>query len=97
LAADERIDLSNVPLIKTVTPLNHTKDARFNLIATQITLENIDRVNLPPGFPPEPPKPVFREGGSEEEYKEYMKTRYKYEEWENSLLVWHHKHALNQV
>jgi len=101
LAAEERIDLSNLPRksnLASSAPLDHhTQDHRFALIAAQITLETIDRGNLPPGFPPEPPKPFFREGGSEEEYKDYMRQRLKYEEWENNLLLWHRKNTLEHL
>jgi len=64
-----------------------------------INLEDLDKTRLPPGFPPEPPKPVYTgsipPSGKQEEvsYKEYMRARLAYEQWENSLLLWHRKNA----
>jgi len=37
--------------------------------------------------PPCPPKPTFSPGGSEEEYKKYMISKYDYEAWENNILL----------
>jgi len=37
--------------------------------------------------PPAPPKPTFRPGGTEEEYKQYMVAKYDYETWENSIIL----------
>jgi len=93
-ATEENIDISN--LNRKSTTADPTVDTRFAWISTQITLENIDRVHLPPGFQPEPPKPVFREGGQREEYIAYMRERLLYEEWENSLLLWYRKSALGK-
>jgi len=64
-----------------------------------INLEDLDKTRLPPGFPAEPPKPVYTgsippAGKQEEEsYKEYMRSRLAYEQWENSLLLWHRRNA----
>jgi hypothetical protein len=30
---------------------------------------------------------VFTPGGSEEQYKEYMRAKYEYEAWENSIIL----------
>eukprot|EP01110_Echinostelium_bisporum_P006859 TRINITY_DN26857_c0_g1_i1.p1 TRINITY_DN26857_c0_g1~~TRINITY_DN26857_c0_g1_i1.p1 ORF type:complete len:106 (-),score=25.15 TRINITY_DN26857_c0_g1_i1:88-405(-) len=37
--------------------------------------------------PPAPPKPTFRPGGSEDEYKNYMLQKYEYEAWENATIL----------
>jgi len=64
-----------------------------------INLEDLDKTRLPPGFPQEPPKPVYTgsippSGRQEEDaYKDYMRSRLAYEQWENSLLLWHRKNA----
>jgi len=37
--------------------------------------------------PPAPPKPAFRPGGSEDEYKKYMVEKYEFEAWENQVIL----------
>jgi len=37
--------------------------------------------------PPCPPKPSFSPGGTEEEYKRYMISKYDYEAWENNIIL----------
>eukprot|EP00178_Gracilaria_changii_P017955 TRINITY_DN51245_c0_g1_i1.p1 TRINITY_DN51245_c0_g1~~TRINITY_DN51245_c0_g1_i1.p1 ORF type:complete len:106 (+),score=23.68 TRINITY_DN51245_c0_g1_i1:38-355(+) len=36
---------------------------------------------------PAPPKPVPKQGLSEDEYKQYMREKYDYEAWENSVIL----------
>lgn len=52
--------------------------------------------NVPPGFEPAPPSPVFRQGGSREEYKAFMLAKYNYEAWQNKLLL-HKKKVRAQI
>lgn len=46
-----------------------------------------DYSKLPPEFPPAPDKPTF-DGGSEDEYKAFMRKKMKREQWENSALLY---------
>eukprot|EP01112_Ceratiomyxa_fruticulosa_P018340 TRINITY_DN5841_c1_g1_i1.p1 TRINITY_DN5841_c1_g1~~TRINITY_DN5841_c1_g1_i1.p1 ORF type:complete len:107 (-),score=30.09 TRINITY_DN5841_c1_g1_i1:104-424(-) len=46
--------------------------------------EEARRVGPPP---PYPTKPVFVAGGSEDVYKAYMRQKYEYELWENSIIL----------
>jgi len=43
--------------------------------------------NLPPNFEKPPPKAVYKEGSTREEYKAYMVAKYEYETWENKLVL----------
>jgi len=98
LAADESIDISNVPPRKSLSPqVKSILQAKVAQIASEITLNTIDRINLPPGFPPEPPKAVETEGGSEEEFEAYIREMLIYEDWEKKLLLWHRKDALKKL
>jgi len=54
--------------------------------------EDIDKSVLPPGFEKEPPPPVFVKGGTEDQYKDFMVARLKYETWENQLLLYYRRH-----
>eukprot|EP01120_Amphizonella_sp_Union-15-10_P001687 TRINITY_DN11839_c0_g1_i1.p1 TRINITY_DN11839_c0_g1~~TRINITY_DN11839_c0_g1_i1.p1 ORF type:complete len:618 (-),score=133.26 TRINITY_DN11839_c0_g1_i1:9-1862(-) len=38
-------------------------------------------------FPSEPPKPFWKLGGTEYEYKQFMIAKYKHEQWENSAIL----------
>jgi len=38
-------------------------------------------------FPPPPPKPAWKQGGTQAEYKQFMINRYKYEQWENAKIL----------
>jgi len=56
-----------------------------------LQLGNVDAFNeqnLPPNFERGPLKPHFEKGGTEEQYKAYMITKYEYETWENKLILW---------
>lgn len=59
---------------------------------TLIPADSIDENNLPPGYPPFPPKvEAFKKGGSEEQYKVWMVDRYNREAAENALIVYKRK------
>jgi len=45
--------------------------------------KNIAKSQLPEPFP----KPQFKPGGNEEEYKEFMRKRLEYETWENQVIL----------
>jgi len=83
----------------TIAKLAITEPVKKQAPVKLINLEDLDKTRLPPGFPPEPPKPVYTgsipPSGREEEgsYKDYMRSRLAYEQWENSLLLWHRKNA----
>eukprot|EP01125_Pyxidicula_operculata_P000318 TRINITY_DN10373_c0_g1_i1.p2 TRINITY_DN10373_c0_g1~~TRINITY_DN10373_c0_g1_i1.p2 ORF type:complete len:114 (+),score=45.19 TRINITY_DN10373_c0_g1_i1:41-382(+) len=53
-----------------------------------LNMNKVDVNNLPDGFPPAPKKTDKFEGGGEDEYKEWMRQRMKYEKWENSLTLY---------
>lgn len=65
--------------LPTVTPL------------TTIPADEIHEGNLPDDYPAPPPVPVYKEGGTSEEYKEFMILRYEREQWENQLIVYKRK------
>ena len=58
---------------------------------TLVMPDDMDTSVLPPGFEAEPPKPLFIKGGTEDQYKEYMVSRLKYETWENQLLLYYRR------
>ena len=43
---------------------------------------------IPDNFPTRPPEPVFDGNGGEDEYKEYMRKKVVYDQWENSLTLY---------
>eukprot|EP01124_Arcella_intermedia_P000182 TRINITY_DN10092_c0_g1_i1.p1 TRINITY_DN10092_c0_g1~~TRINITY_DN10092_c0_g1_i1.p1 ORF type:complete len:113 (-),score=29.07 TRINITY_DN10092_c0_g1_i1:109-447(-) len=52
---------------------------------------NMNKVNtqtIPEGFPPAPEKLTQFPGGDETAYKDWMRRRMKYEQWENSLTLY---------
>jgi hypothetical protein len=59
---------------------------------TTIPADSIDENNLPPGYPPVPPKVgAFEKGGGEDAYKKWMVDRYNREAAENALIVYKRK------
>jgi len=49
--------------------------------------DSFNENNIPPGFDPAPPKPVYVKGSTQEQYKAYMVAKYEYETWENKLIL----------
>jgi len=49
--------------------------------------DSFTETNLPPNFEKPPPKAVYKEGSTREEYKAYMVAKYEYETWENKLVL----------
>eukprot|EP01125_Pyxidicula_operculata_P004640 TRINITY_DN1744_c0_g1_i5.p3 TRINITY_DN1744_c0_g1~~TRINITY_DN1744_c0_g1_i5.p3 ORF type:complete len:116 (+),score=40.40 TRINITY_DN1744_c0_g1_i5:1124-1471(+) len=88
----QKLTSGNAPMKAVVIP---SQPAGQKLIMP----EDIDFDNPPPDFPPAPPKPAKfnRATGTEDEYKQFMRERLAYEEWQNRLLVWHRKNAQNKV
>jgi len=72
----------------TPTPVtNAPKKKELDLDA----IMNMNKVNtnqVPIGFPPSPEKLTTFPGGDENAYKDWMRRRMKYEQWENSLTLY---------
>jgi len=68
------------------TPANGLPEDEDELI--KINPDSFNENNLPPGFEAAPQKPLFKQGGTEAEYKAYMVQRYEYETWENKLTLY---------
>jgi len=49
--------------------------------------DSFSESNLPPNFEKSPPKAVYKEGSTREEYKAFMVAKYDYETWENKLVL----------
>jgi len=69
-------------------PLQLPKD-----VVLKLTPDLYNEQNLPPNFEKAPgsgQKPVAPKQGSvtEDEYKQWMKDKYEYEQWENKLILW---------
>jgi len=82
----------NQPTTRDVNYSTSTKTDKAIILPT-INMDDLDKENLPDGFEEPPPKPEARKGMSEQEYKEYMISKLKYETWENKLLLYHRKKA----
>jgi len=70
-------------------PLQLPKD-----VVIKLNPDSYNEQNLPPNFEKAPGstghKPVAPKQGSvtEDEYKQWMKDKYEYEQWENKLILW---------
>jgi hypothetical protein len=72
---------------------NHTKTKtvtsdQCELLTLSWSIQGPDLTNVPSEFPPAPVIVAYTAGGSENEYKAYMASKYKYEKWENSLILY---------
>eukprot|EP01124_Arcella_intermedia_P003337 TRINITY_DN11826_c0_g1_i1.p1 TRINITY_DN11826_c0_g1~~TRINITY_DN11826_c0_g1_i1.p1 ORF type:complete len:996 (+),score=289.38 TRINITY_DN11826_c0_g1_i1:58-2988(+) len=71
---------------------------KLDLEAFEPTQRVIDTDNLPPGFPPPPPKlgELFK-CTNEQEYKEYMMSKYLRDNWEDCLILYRKKQEANDT
>jgi len=51
-------------------------------------MNKVNTQDVPHGFPAAPDKLTTFPGGDENAYKEWMRQRMKYEQWENSLTLY---------
>jgi len=82
LADKNRSSVQTVPLVPSLN-LDSSKSQSQSLSTSQVNTDD-----LPPGFPPAPRKQDKFEGGNKEAYKEFMKQRLQYEQWENGLVLY---------
>jgi len=81
---------TNAPIVPWVNPYivngyDPLKDDDFLL---KCNPDAFGKNNLPPGYPNAPSLVAFAKGGSEDEYKAHMVSKYECERWENKLLLY---------
>jgi len=62
--------------------------AKDDDISAILNMNKQDTSEIPSGYVAAPTKPEWKGEGTEEEYKAYMRNKYKYEQWENGLILY---------
>mmetsp|Transcript_2774 Transcript_2774/g.3106 ORF Transcript_2774/g.3106 Transcript_2774/m.3106 type:complete len:119 (+) Transcript_2774:77-433(+) len=55
-----------------------------------MNMNKVEDEGIPEGYPAKPAQPAMS-GDSEEEYKRFMRAKYKLEQWENGLILYRMK------